>query len=571
MPPSFEPASNRRDASKALPDAYSLKTGSIPKYFQALLALPVPEVFDAAFFADIGFRYAIDRAFIDILKEMRFLHADGRPTRRYFDFHDGIAASDALLDGIRDAYGGLLEMEPDARALPQRQIFETLKALYAGSKPDMMVIGIAKTFVALCQYAEEIDRNPPPLHAATEVRTEDAGKQDEAGAESPSSGAPREAMEADRPEPALSLDAVAEATPAEEPETARAESADEPALSFVPPEPGFFPEPAATDLVPDRPETVVPDDVSEEPILLTLDQPEADGPVEASVADSLDAPFELETPQERTKIGRSFDHDTAPRSLEQPEDAMSTEEARIESTVAGPEPGTPADGIEIVIDGDARPETSVVASPALPRLELDASWQPSQAATAAPADTAQEPLSGADPAPKAPTVPAASTQEDIPAGDQQASLLPPLVLEEEASPTTQPPEAAEEPATPAASVSPNLALEPETRENEATVAPGIDALTAEDLSPDAATQDVSPLSFTETAPGADPAGEDIPETSPHEAGPELTSPMRLSVHGVYASDAQPHTINFVLPETRDHAVYEAIFASFRRQFLKAEK
>ncbi|MGE4538171.1 MAG: DUF5343 domain-containing protein [Desulfovibrio sp.] len=186
----------------SIPDAYSLKTHSISKYFQALLTLPVPEVFDAVFFSDIGFRYAIDRSFIDILKELHFLDADGRPTRRYFDFHDGIAASDALLDGIREAYGRLLEADPDACGQPQKRIFETLKTLYAGSKPDMMVLGIAKTFVALCQYAEEIDRNPPPLHAAMEVRAKDAGQgEPEATPEPADTAAPEPMSETPTPQP----------------------------------------------------------------------------------------------------------------------------------------------------------------------------------------------------------------------------------------------------------------------------------------------------------------------------------------------------------------------------------
>ena len=161
VPPSFQTPADREKSLHALPHAYSLKTSSIPKYFQAILTLPVPEVFAPDFLVSIGFRYAIDLSFIDILKELRFISAQGTPTPRYFAFHDGGAPHAVLQDGIRDAYGRLLESDPDACAKRDEQVFETFKALYAGQESDMTVLGIAKTFAALCSFTRELERNPP--------------------------------------------------------------------------------------------------------------------------------------------------------------------------------------------------------------------------------------------------------------------------------------------------------------------------------------------------------------------------------------------------------------------------
>jgi len=380
-----------------MPDAYSLKTNSISKYFQALLALPVPEVFDAAFFSDIGFRYAIDRSFIDILKELHFLDADGRPTRRYFDFHDGIAASDALLDGIREAYGRLLKTAPDACAQPQKQIFETLKTLYAGSKPDMMVLGIAKTFVALCQYAEEIDRNPPPLHAAMEVQVKDAGQS----------------------------------------------------------EPKAAPEPAAPKVPRDQPETTAPTapiDATEEPVRL------------------------------------------------------------------------------------ARPELAAAAqNPTL---------------TAAPTD-------------------AGGLVGDI----QDSFVLPPLVLDEDTPPLVQATGTVEDGGMPEDAMAPAPAPEPAAQAPQAadpivTVEPA--APLPDARVPEAVAQ-AAPAAFSpETPPASNHVLKDLPEAPSREPDPVPAAAKRLSIRGTNAVDGPSQTVNFVLPETRDPAVYEAIFASFKRQLLKPE-
>ncbi|MFU2208060.1 DUF5343 domain-containing protein [Solidesulfovibrio sp. C21] len=405
-----------------LPNAYSLKTGSIPKYFQALLALPVPDIFNAAFFADIGFRYAIDRSFIDILKELHFLDTNGRPTRRYFDFHDGIAASATLLDGIREAYGRLLETDPDACAQPQKQIFETLKTLYAGNKPDMMILGIAKTFVALCQYAEEIDRNPPPLHAAMEVQSRDAGQS----------------------------------------------------------EPGATPGPAAPGVPRDQSETTVPVDATEAPILL-----------------------------------------------------------------ARPEPAGPIEQADTVAPRDAGSDASEPEAPTMPQRKPDAPRQPQQVDTAASERMPETPTPQPEPAPapQNPTLTAVPADTGGLAGDiQESDVLPPLVLDEDAPPLKQATGAVQDAEIPEGGMAPGPAPEP------------------------AAQAAFSP----ETPPASEHVLEDLPEASPREPDPVPVSAKWLSIRGTSDVDGQPRTVNFVLPETRDPAVYEAIFASFKRQLLKPE-
>lgn len=137
--------------------AYTLKASKIPNYFKVLLENPEPEVFDTAFLAKSGFRYAIDRTFIDILKGLGFLSEAGQPTRRYRDFRDRRQAAAALRLGLTEAYAGLLAALPDAAACSEREIMEVVSRHFEGELNDMAACGIAATFLALTHYAAGLD------------------------------------------------------------------------------------------------------------------------------------------------------------------------------------------------------------------------------------------------------------------------------------------------------------------------------------------------------------------------------------------------------------------------------
>ena len=72
----------------SLPEAYTLKPGSIPGYFDAILQAGAPERFSVKFLDGLDFKSSNDRAIIGILKELGFLDADAAPTKRYFEFLD---------------------------------------------------------------------------------------------------------------------------------------------------------------------------------------------------------------------------------------------------------------------------------------------------------------------------------------------------------------------------------------------------------------------------------------------------------------------------------------------------
>jgi len=138
----------------ALPNSYTMKTGAITAYFDAIRNGEAPDRFSIKFLEGLGFASSNDRLLIGILKDIGFLNADGAPQERYFQFLDKSISSKVLAEGIRDAYSDLFAVNTSADKLDATQANNKLRALYRGEKKDSVVKMIARTFVALCDYAD---------------------------------------------------------------------------------------------------------------------------------------------------------------------------------------------------------------------------------------------------------------------------------------------------------------------------------------------------------------------------------------------------------------------------------
>ena len=153
----------------ALPDSYTIKTGAIPAYFEAMLAAEAPDRFSIKFLENLEFTSSNDRLIIGVLKELGFLNADGAPQQRYFEFLDKSRSWSVLADGIREAYVDLFAVNKDADKLDVEGAFNKLRTLYKGEKKDTVIRNIAKTFVALCEIA---DFTKPKATLKTEGKVE---------------------------------------------------------------------------------------------------------------------------------------------------------------------------------------------------------------------------------------------------------------------------------------------------------------------------------------------------------------------------------------------------------------
>jgi hypothetical protein len=169
-----------------LPDSYTLKPNSIPAYFDAILDAQPPERFSLKFLENLGFTSTNDRLFIGILKDLGFLNRDGTPQSRYFSFMDRSQSKQMLAEGIREAFADLFAINTKANEFTIDDARNKLRTLYAGRKTDLVIGNIAKTFRALCDYAD-FSAQPAqkqavqsePSDTEQNLSTATSGKQDE--------------------------------------------------------------------------------------------------------------------------------------------------------------------------------------------------------------------------------------------------------------------------------------------------------------------------------------------------------------------------------------------------------
>src|SRR5688572_6495784 len=138
----------------ALPDSYTLKIGSLPAIFDAMLDAQPPERFSLKFLENLGFTSTNDRLFIGVLKDLGFLNRDGAPQPRYFEFLDKSQSKKVVADGIRDAFSDLFAINTKANTFSVDDAKNKLRTLFAGKKTELVISNIAKTFKALCDYAD---------------------------------------------------------------------------------------------------------------------------------------------------------------------------------------------------------------------------------------------------------------------------------------------------------------------------------------------------------------------------------------------------------------------------------
>jgi hypothetical protein len=138
----------------ALPDGYTLKPNSVPAYFDAMLNAEAPERFTVRFLESLEFKSTNDRTFINVLKDLGFIDADGIPKDRYYEFLDRSQSAKVVADGVREAYSDLFAVNKEAHKLSQEEVKNKLRTLYKGSKKDGLIARIAGTFSALCEYAD---------------------------------------------------------------------------------------------------------------------------------------------------------------------------------------------------------------------------------------------------------------------------------------------------------------------------------------------------------------------------------------------------------------------------------
>jgi hypothetical protein len=138
----------------ALNSSYLVTTKNLESFFNSLITAKAPSTFTQKFLEGLEFKSTNDRLYINLLKNLGFLDANGAPTERYFKFLDQSQSKKILAEAIEEAYSDLFAVNVKANELSAADVKNKLRTLTQG-KPSDNVLGLmANTFKALANYAE---------------------------------------------------------------------------------------------------------------------------------------------------------------------------------------------------------------------------------------------------------------------------------------------------------------------------------------------------------------------------------------------------------------------------------
>lgn len=138
----------------ALPTSYLTSAKNLPAIFTAMQQAKAPERFTVRFLESIGFKSNTDRLVIGVLKAIRFLDDQGKPTERYFEFLDQTQSKRILGEAVQEAYADLFEVNTAAHRLDRSEVKNKFKTLSQGQYGEAVIDKMASTFAALVALAD---------------------------------------------------------------------------------------------------------------------------------------------------------------------------------------------------------------------------------------------------------------------------------------------------------------------------------------------------------------------------------------------------------------------------------
>jgi hypothetical protein len=167
----------------ALPTAYLVTTKNVEALFNAIRNAKAPPKFTQRFLEELDFKSTNDRLYINLLKALGFLSADGVPTGRYYEFLDQGQSARVLAQAIEEAYADLFQIRRDAQTMERAELKGKIKTLTQGQVSDSVVDKMAMTFQALVQHADFEAPKPDKQQTELEEDQEQTTKHTEARAQ----------------------------------------------------------------------------------------------------------------------------------------------------------------------------------------------------------------------------------------------------------------------------------------------------------------------------------------------------------------------------------------------------
>jgi hypothetical protein len=161
----------------ALPSIYTQVYGQIPEFLKKLQEGQAPSKFTQQHLKDIGFASTNHRAFIPMLKALKFLADDGTPTTRYHDYRDGSKASEVLGDALKETYSDLFVIKANPSKSDKSLIEGKFKSTH--NAKDRAAELMTKTFFALLDLAKVDHSKKVASKIPKEEKNEEAKPQPE--------------------------------------------------------------------------------------------------------------------------------------------------------------------------------------------------------------------------------------------------------------------------------------------------------------------------------------------------------------------------------------------------------
>jgi hypothetical protein len=120
-----------------------------------------PPTFTVRHLSSIGFKATNDRGIIPVLKDLKFLSEDGKPTQRYLAYRDRSQAKAVLGQALKDAYEDLFHVKERPTETDKDAIEGKFKATHNVS--DKVAELQARTFFAFLKMADLDAANSTPI------------------------------------------------------------------------------------------------------------------------------------------------------------------------------------------------------------------------------------------------------------------------------------------------------------------------------------------------------------------------------------------------------------------------
>jgi hypothetical protein len=125
---------------------------NLPAILQKIVDGAAPDKFTVAHLKGIGFTSSNDQGVLPLLKDLKFLTADGTPTQRYQLYRDKSQSRRVLGDALREAYEDIFHINEHPSDADRQAIIGRFKSTHNAT--DLVAERQAATFLALSKLAD---------------------------------------------------------------------------------------------------------------------------------------------------------------------------------------------------------------------------------------------------------------------------------------------------------------------------------------------------------------------------------------------------------------------------------